>query len=57
MNKINQAQNKGRNNPAEQTNTLAMAGRAQFTEDIVKRKQREVKNPLHTQKNWEAQNE
>lgn len=30
-NKTNQVQNKSRNNQGEQTNTLAMAGRAQFT--------------------------
>ena len=30
-NKTNQVQNKSRNGQGEQTNTLAMAGRAQFT--------------------------
>lgn len=40
----------------QKSNTLAMAGKAQFTEDLIKKKKNQ-NNPLNVNKNWQAQHE
>jgi len=35
----------------QKSNTLAMAGKAQFTEDLIKKKKNQ-NNPLNVNKNW-----
>jgi hypothetical protein len=37
--------------------TFAMAGRAQLSEEMVKRKQKERTNPLEVKRQWESRNE
>ena len=36
--------------------TFAMAGRAQLSDDIAKRKEKKHRNPLDTRQKWESKN-